>query len=70
MKLKDPITGETLVLFTQQDGDEYCGECDEHRAVRCIAIGLNLSEDEVIRQLQNSDIDHPVRFRDEIFWTE
>jgi len=69
-KLYDPITNEELTLYTQEQDSHFCYECDETRAIHCISMGLQLSENEVIRQLQNSDIDNPVKFNDEIFWTE
>lgn len=70
MTLNDPITGEKLDLYTQRANEDTCYLADELRVVRCLSIGLQLTEDEIIRQLQNSNIDNPICFHDEIFWVE
>lgn len=69
--LRDPITGGELKVYAMRgESDEVWEQGIEGYFIRNLASEHNVDEDEMIRRLQNSDADNPIRYRDEIFWCE
>lgn len=69
-KLFDPITGAELVLYTSRGESDEVWRASVVGAVTCIAREYNIDEKEAVRRLENSDIENPITYRDEIFWVE
>ena len=70
MKLHDPITGEELTLMSARGDSNECWRADEHSTVLCIMHEYRIDETEARRRLQNSDVENPVVYRDQVFWCE
>lgn len=68
--LHDPITGEELVLYSARGESDDAWRADVESVITCLMPEYGINRDEAIRLLQNSDIDNPVNYRDQIFWVE
>jgi len=70
MRLYDPITGEALEVYGMRVTADEIYRSDAEPVVRNLSLEYNVDEEEMKRRLQNSDIDHPIVYRDEVFWVE
>ena len=70
VKLHDPITGEELVLYSARGESNECWRADVDLAIYHVAKEYRITDEEARRRLQNSDVDHPVMYRDQAFWAE
>jgi hypothetical protein len=70
MNIFDPVTGDKLKIYGSKAPSDECYEVHVDALIRNIARLYMCSELEATRMLQNSDIDNPVTYYDEVFWAE
>jgi len=49
---------------------DECDECDTERVIKCLMTYYNETALQIIRRLEESNIDSPITMNDEIFWIE
>lgn len=58
------------LLYTQNIDEDTCYLCDPWRVLKIMMQKFKETEEQVIIKWETSDIDHPIKMDDEIFWLE
>lgn len=57
-------------IYCSRVNEDECGEADTERVIKCLMNHYRETEEQVIKRIENSNIDNPISMNDEVFWLD